>query len=169
MIPSFPWIAPPHPPPWRNPRKGRDQILPSGNHEVKAKDEKQRLRVVTLRDPKEASKRGRMRLRLRITSFSLHPDCDYISRCVGRGEHDSQMRRPRGCGHLVNYDARTHLGIPQILHCLMAANLNSFRLCIEAPVHAVRQEWVPKWSANSEVCLSQELSLWCTHTVAVVP
>ena len=88
---------------------------------------------------------------------------------VGRGEHDSQMRRPRGCGHLVNYDARTHLGIPQILHCLMAANLNSFRLCIEAPVHAVRQEWVPKWSANSEVCLSQELSLWCTHTVAVVP
>ena len=31
LIPSFPWIAPPHPPPWRNPRKGRDQILPSGN------------------------------------------------------------------------------------------------------------------------------------------
>ena len=28
---SFPWIAPPHTPPWRNPRKGRDQILPSGN------------------------------------------------------------------------------------------------------------------------------------------
>ena len=27
VIPSFPWIAPPHPPPWRNPRKGRDQIL----------------------------------------------------------------------------------------------------------------------------------------------
>ena len=25
------WIAPPRPPPWRNPRKGRDQILPSGN------------------------------------------------------------------------------------------------------------------------------------------
>ena len=33
LIPSFPWIAPPHPPPWRNPRKGRDQILPSGNLE----------------------------------------------------------------------------------------------------------------------------------------
>ena len=32
LIPSFPWIAPPRPPPWRNPRKGRDQILPSGNH-----------------------------------------------------------------------------------------------------------------------------------------
>ena len=32
LIPSFPWIAPPHPPPWRNPRKERDQILPSGNH-----------------------------------------------------------------------------------------------------------------------------------------
>ena len=31
LIPSFPWIAPPHPPPWHNPRKGRDQILPSGN------------------------------------------------------------------------------------------------------------------------------------------
>ena len=31
LIPSFPWIAPPHPPPWRNPRKGRDQILLSGN------------------------------------------------------------------------------------------------------------------------------------------
>ena len=31
LIPSFPWIAPPWPPPWRNPRKGRDQILPSGN------------------------------------------------------------------------------------------------------------------------------------------
>ena len=31
LIPSFPWIAPPPPPPWRNPRKGRDQILPSGN------------------------------------------------------------------------------------------------------------------------------------------
>ena len=30
-IPSFPWIAPPHPPPWRNLRKGRDPILPSGN------------------------------------------------------------------------------------------------------------------------------------------
>ena len=29
LIPSFPWIAPPRPPPWRNPRKGRDQILPS--------------------------------------------------------------------------------------------------------------------------------------------
>ena len=26
-IPPFPWIAPPRPPPWRNPRKGRDQIL----------------------------------------------------------------------------------------------------------------------------------------------
>ena len=32
LILSFPWIAPPHPPPWRNPRKGRDQILPCGNH-----------------------------------------------------------------------------------------------------------------------------------------
>ena len=31
LIPSFPWIAPPRPPPWRNPRKGRDQTLPSGN------------------------------------------------------------------------------------------------------------------------------------------
>ena len=31
LIPSFPWIAPPRSPPWRNPRKGRDQILPSGN------------------------------------------------------------------------------------------------------------------------------------------
>ena len=33
LIPSFPWVGPPtlHPPPWRNPRKGRDQILPSGN------------------------------------------------------------------------------------------------------------------------------------------
>ena len=27
LIPSFPWIAPPHPPPWRNPRKGRNKIL----------------------------------------------------------------------------------------------------------------------------------------------
>ena len=32
LIPSFPWITPPRPPPWRNPRKGRDQILPSGKH-----------------------------------------------------------------------------------------------------------------------------------------
>ena len=32
LISSFPWIAPPRPPPWRNPRKGRDQIMPSGNH-----------------------------------------------------------------------------------------------------------------------------------------
>ena len=24
-IPSSPWIAPPRPPPWRNPRKGRDK------------------------------------------------------------------------------------------------------------------------------------------------
>ena len=32
LIPSYPWIAPPRPPPWRNPRKGRDKILPSGNH-----------------------------------------------------------------------------------------------------------------------------------------
>ena len=30
-IPSFPWIAPSRPPLWRNPRKGKDQILPSGN------------------------------------------------------------------------------------------------------------------------------------------
>ena len=29
----FLWIGPPHPPPWHNPRKGRDQILPSGNLE----------------------------------------------------------------------------------------------------------------------------------------
>ena len=27
LIPSFPWIALPRPPPWRNPRKGRVQIL----------------------------------------------------------------------------------------------------------------------------------------------
>ena len=32
LIPSFPWIAPPRPPLRRNPRKGRDQILPPGNH-----------------------------------------------------------------------------------------------------------------------------------------
>ena len=32
LIPSFPWIGLPHPPPWRNPKKGRDQILPSCNH-----------------------------------------------------------------------------------------------------------------------------------------
>ena len=31
LIPSFPYIAPPRPPPWFNPRKGRDLILPSGN------------------------------------------------------------------------------------------------------------------------------------------
>ena len=31
LIPSFPWIAHPRPRPRRNPRKGRDQILPSGN------------------------------------------------------------------------------------------------------------------------------------------
>ena len=31
LIPSFPWIAAPDPPPWYNPRKGRDQILPIGN------------------------------------------------------------------------------------------------------------------------------------------
>ena len=31
LILSFPYIAPPRPPPWRNPRKKRDQILPSGN------------------------------------------------------------------------------------------------------------------------------------------
>ena len=34
LIPSFPWIAPPRPPPWCNPRKGRDQILPSGKLEL---------------------------------------------------------------------------------------------------------------------------------------
>ena len=33
LIPSFPWIVPPRPPPWHDPRKGRDQILPSGNLE----------------------------------------------------------------------------------------------------------------------------------------
>ena len=31
LIPSFPWIAPPRPPPRLNPRKGRDQILLSSN------------------------------------------------------------------------------------------------------------------------------------------
>ena len=35
LIPSFPWIVPPRPPSWRDPRKGRDQILPSGNLGVK--------------------------------------------------------------------------------------------------------------------------------------
>ena len=34
LIPSFPWIAPPRPPPWCNPRKGRDQILLSGNTDL---------------------------------------------------------------------------------------------------------------------------------------
>ena len=33
LIPSFPRIAPPLPPPWRNPK---DQILPSGNLDPKA-------------------------------------------------------------------------------------------------------------------------------------
>ena len=32
LIPSFPWIAPGWRAGGRNPRKGRDQILPSGNH-----------------------------------------------------------------------------------------------------------------------------------------
>ena len=27
-------LAPPSPPPWHNPRKGRDQILPSGNTDL---------------------------------------------------------------------------------------------------------------------------------------
>ena len=31
LILSFPWIAPPRSPPWRNPRKERDQNLLSGN------------------------------------------------------------------------------------------------------------------------------------------
>ena len=31
LIPSSPWIAPPCLPPWRNPRKGKVQILPSSN------------------------------------------------------------------------------------------------------------------------------------------
>ena len=31
LIPSFPWIVQPRPPRWRNPKKERDQILPSGN------------------------------------------------------------------------------------------------------------------------------------------
>ena len=31
LIPSSPWIAPPSTQSWRNPRKGRDQMLPSGN------------------------------------------------------------------------------------------------------------------------------------------
>ena len=29
--PFLSWVSPPRPPPWCNPRKGRDQILPSGN------------------------------------------------------------------------------------------------------------------------------------------
>ena len=28
----------PRPPPWHNPRKGRDQILPSGNHDARSDD-----------------------------------------------------------------------------------------------------------------------------------
>ena len=43
LIPSFPWIAPPRPPPWSNPRKGRDQILPSGNHICRVVTEKPHL------------------------------------------------------------------------------------------------------------------------------
>ena len=37
LISSFPWIAPPHPPPQCNPRNGRDQILPFGNLERSGK------------------------------------------------------------------------------------------------------------------------------------
>ena len=32
LIPSFPWIVPGWRAWGRNPRKGRDQVLPSGNH-----------------------------------------------------------------------------------------------------------------------------------------
>ena len=35
LIPSFPWIVPPRPPPWCNPRKERDHILISGYLELK--------------------------------------------------------------------------------------------------------------------------------------
>ena len=51
-IPSFPWIAPPRPPPWRNPRKGRDPILPSGNHgrkEAKVRRREQTHMTLALR------------------------------------------------------------------------------------------------------------------------
>ena len=43
LIPSFPWIAPPRPPPWRNPRKGRDPILPSGNHDQERHGRRRRI------------------------------------------------------------------------------------------------------------------------------
>ena len=48
LIPSFPWIAPPRPPPWRNPRKGRDQILRSGNHDLRDSDEERDTTVAAV-------------------------------------------------------------------------------------------------------------------------
>ena len=54
MIPSFPRIVPPRASPWRNPRKRRDQMLPSGNL-----DESKSLRRSSNTDKNVVSLRSR--------------------------------------------------------------------------------------------------------------
>ena len=49
----------PHPPPWRNPRKGRDQILPSGNLDEGRKDMRTELKAQGQENGKEGRKEQR--------------------------------------------------------------------------------------------------------------
>ena len=53
LIPSFPWIAPPRPPPRRNPRKGRDQILPSGNLDHRWRHQHVKVETVETQEDEE--------------------------------------------------------------------------------------------------------------------
>ena len=74
LIPSFP-----RPPPWRNPRKGRDQILPSGNHDGRGRNSK------SSPCPSEAS----------IITASPPPRLSF-PRGSGSSEGDQHRQRGRG-------------------------------------------------------------------------
>ena len=110
LIPSFPGIAPPRPPPWHNPRKGRDQILPSGNlgNRINTKEEcEAAAKELERYDPSGA---------MIGNSESLPPNCVYLPLirrlyfndratpqpcsgiypciCKGRGEQSSTQVNP---------------------------------------------------------------------------
>ena len=86
LIPSFPWIAPPRrPPPWRNPRKGRDQVLPSGNLELNP-------------EPSLSASSSRISMMALVPSLKLKLRLPSITRHASKHRDLTSMRRavPRG-------------------------------------------------------------------------
>ena len=112
LIPSFPGIAPPRPPPWHNPRKGRDQILPSGNlgNRITTKEECEAAAKELERDDQTSTigssesyppncvytKYGLPTGRLYFNERATPQPCsdNYPCICKGRGEQSSTQVNP---------------------------------------------------------------------------